>query len=221
MKLSSSRFKFNEEYPKLNKRHARGTGARRSELPNYVFLGNFDLDFKKLCLETLYSSSTVFNDIKKDSYNMSKASPLCDFFPSSYKQVLIQGARTSGLFEEDYVIENYPQLIGELKSVLNGLEFYRARFSLLQPGEVLDWHIDTDTSVSCRLHLILTGDSSWCIKRRQEIESKNLEHNEIWFTNTGWPHKVTNNSDEVRVVLNVGCSYEDLESAFGDIRLKN
>ena len=39
-------------------------------------------------------------------------------------------------------------------------EVYRARISVMPPGHELFWHIDTDTSVLCRMQLAIRAEGS-------------------------------------------------------------
>lgn len=217
--MNNNSFKFNQAYPAVNRRNARGQGPNRRFLPNYYKLGSFDEDFRDKCMSLALQNSD-HNDIQKSVYNMSKESPLCEFFPSSYRQILLQHAATSGLFEKDFIVDYQSDILSDLRRILNDLDFFRARLSVLPPRQSLDWHIDTDTSVACRIQFILSGDASWSIDRKGVIESKVMRRGEIWFANTGYLHKVENRSDQDRWVLTLGCDYASLSTKLTDFRIQ-
>lgn len=214
-----NKFEFNKAYPAVNRRNALGPGPRRNRLPNYFPVGEFDHRLTSLCLE-LCNRLSGYNDIMGESYNMSKSSPLCAYFPSTYRQILLQSARTTGLFESDYTEDRYPEILEEIRRALPGVDFYRARLAVLPPGQVLDWHIDTDTSVSCRIQFPIKGSSNWSIDRKGLLEEKALLPRQIWFTNTGYLHKVENSGHEDRIVLTIGCSYQSLASHVGEFSFR-
>ena len=75
-------------------------------------------------------------------------------------------------------------------------------------------HIDTDTSVMCRVQIgVEVGESEFQFNRRNKIESFTMEPNELWFINVGWNHRVVNHSsDKPRIVIISGVLHENLES---------
>jgi len=85
------------------------------------------------------------------------------------------------------------------------MDFYRARLAILPAGACLDWHIDTDTSVSCRIQIPLQGSMTWQIRKKDRLEVSHMKPGSIWFTNTGYEHRVENVGNEDRVVLTIGC----------------
>ena len=71
-------------------------------------------------------------------------------------------------------------------------------------GNELNYHIDTDTSVLCRVQ-ILRQD------RRQFVQMENKPKKLVWICNkdtailfnTGWLHRVTNDSNNTRIRFNI------------------
>lgn len=212
-------WKWNKRYPKVNKHHVRGTGADRADLPLYCKLGEFGQDLVDACM-SIYNADKTHNDIgRKDTYEMSIDSPLKQYFPDTYQQVMLQLPATDGSNEFDYTNETkYADIINLARTYLP-VEFYRARLAVLYPGDVLDWHIDTNTSVSCRAHFVIQGNPEWFIDKKGNIEHKIFNKGEIWFTNTGYMHKAVNFTQDTRITLTIGMHSSELEKIVPDIRL--
>ena len=90
-------------------------------------------------------------------------------------------------------------------------EVYRARISVMPPGHELFWHIDTDTSVLCRMQLAIRAEGSE-FQFRNRIEGERslvMENGNAYFVNTGWSHRVVN-KDNWRVVLIFGIEYNNI-----------
>lgn len=205
------KYSYNERYPRINRAHGRGDGVDRKHLPNYFKLGEFDQTFIDMVLN-VYSATKEINHIGTvENYEMSIMSPLRTYFPETYRQIILQSPMTDGSFEKDYVrFDRYPDILEKIKQFIKGITFYRARIAVLPAGDVLDWHIDTNTSILSRVHFVISESTRWFIDRRGDIEEKILKRGEIWFTNTGYRHKVINDSKFDRIVLTIGCNSKDL-----------
>lgn len=208
---------FNKKYPKFNRKHANGTGIKRKFLPNFIKLGDFsnDKNFFDI-VYNIYKNNKQINHIGTDTYYpISLDSPLIKWFPSTYQQILLQTFNGSqdveGQIEENYnvEIEEFKEVHEYIKKYLP-INYYRARLAILYPGYELDWHIDTCTSVSCRIHFVIKGPSKWFVYRNKTIEEKILNTGEIWFTNAGYPHKVINDTNDPRIVLLLGAHSNEL-----------
>lgn len=204
-------FSYNTRYPKMNKNHVKGDGISREKLPNYYKLGEFNEDFGSKIME-VYKATVNENHIgSKSTYEMSIESPLRTYFPPTYRQVILQKPVTDGSFEKDYTsFSENTEILTDISNYLNGITFYRARIAVLPPGDVLDWHIDTNTSVLCRVHFVISDSAHWFIDRKGEVDEKVLKQGEIWFTNTGYSHKVINDTTSDRIVVTIGCNSTDL-----------
>lgn len=208
---------FNKKYPKFNRKHVIGTGIKRKFLPNFIKLGDFsqNKDFFDLVYD-IFKKNKNLNHIGTDNYYpISLDSPLIKWFPSTYQQILLHTFHgdkdKEGQIEENYnvEIEEFKDVHKFIKQYLP-IKYYRARLAILYPGYELDWHIDTCTSVSCRVHFIIKGPSKWFVYRDKKVEEKELNTGEIWFTNAGYPHKVINDNKEERIVLLLGTHSDEL-----------
>ena len=206
-------FNYNKRYPKMNKNHVKGNGIDRKYLPNFFKLGEFDQNLINDVMK-VYSDTINENHIgSRSTYEMSIDSPLRTYFPETYRQIILQKPLTDGSFEKDYQsFEENTVILNKVNNLLKGITFYRCRIATLPAGDVLDWHIDTNTSVLSRVHFIISDNAHWFIDRKGTVEGKILKKGEIWFTNTGYNHKVINDTNKDRIVLTVGCNSEDLDT---------
>lgn len=205
------KFEFNERYPAINRDLVKGPGLSRRYLPNFSNLGSFGNDLIQESLKVIGRHTESYNDIGNDqTYKMSMESPLCKYFPNSYRQILLQRPVNQGENESDYIVDHHIELLGTIRKYFN-VPFYRSRLAILPKSEFLDWHIDADTSVSCRVQFQIQGQSRWQINRKGKIEEKIISPGEIWFTNASFPHRVENVGAADRIALTVGCDYQDLQ----------
>ena len=64
--------------------------------------------------------------------------------------------------------------------------------------------IDTDTSVLCRVQIpIKTEGSLFQWKTKTEEVSLDMQQGHSYFVNTGWLHRVTNDSNNTRICFNI------------------
>ena len=209
----------------MARQNVRGNnGPDRRELPNYKLFGALSFTDSTLMLgavQTILAEvGEDYNDINNEAYQIAQDCPLKTYFPSTYRQVLIQTPITDGIAEEDY--RCIPAFDGKSRITIYhvlksfGLnDFYRARLAILPPGGVLDWHIDTNTSVSCRIQIPIIGDCLWEIKRKKEVEARVLVPFQVSFTNTGYAHRVRNpHPTEDRVCLIIGSHYDVIKKWF-------
>ena len=78
-------------------------------------------------------------------------------------------------------------------------------------GNELNYHIDTDTSVLCRVQIpVQTEGSLFQWKTKSDEVSLNMKLGEAYFVNTGWLHRVINPSNNIRIVLIFGIDYNNL-----------
>ena len=88
---------------------------------------------------------------------------------------------------------------------------YRARISVMHGGNELNYHIDTDTSVLCRVQIpVITEGSLFQWKTKKEQVDLDMKPGCAYFVNTGWLHRVINKSNNVRIVLIFGVDYANI-----------
>ncbi len=217
------KFNFNERYPPFNKKHVAGDKKySRKKFVNYSLLGEIDPSFKQLAVSFLKNFDPNYNDIGIDStYRMSQRSPLRTYFDERYRQVLIQRPLSDGENEDDYLDSLDAPLVDACKEYLKGIDIFRTRFAILPPDSVLDWHIDTNTSVACRVHFSLFGKCLWKIQRNGTTHEYLLDENKILFTNTGYSHRVETIENNDRIVITIGCKPTDLTSKFPSVLISS
>ncbi len=80
-------------------------------------------------------------------------------------------------------------------------------------GKELNHHIDTDTSVLCRVQIPAeTTGSLFQWKTKTEEVSLDMQLGEAYFVNTGWLHRVINPADSTRIVLIFGIDYDNISN---------
>ena len=199
-----------------NKMKVRGDGPNRRSLPSYQLLGHLEPSVmaraQQLCA-TITACSCG-----SEQYPLSKDHPLKTEFGEDYLHHLLQHPATDGLDWRDYTVSADP-LVDALQAALGGMLFYRARLSKLPSRGTVPWHIDTDTSVTCRLQFMIQGTSVWSIRRDgTEIEQR-LNVGVIWFCNSGFSHQIVNDGLFDRWVLIIDCDYSEIEKAFAPLVL--
>lgn len=197
-----------------NVRASSSHGPRRSELPNFLHIGELSENLQSAFQKIIQETDPNWNDLYGDHYRISKECPLKHDFPTGYRQILLQGITpgSDGTAETDYTVPIYPQAVELIRTLVP--QFYRARLAELAPQAEIDWHIDTDTSISCRITALISGQCEWSIRRRGEVEVQAMRSPQIWFNNTGWPHRVSNTSHEPRWCLLLGTNYDSIAHYF-------
>ncbi len=203
---------------------ARGnTGPDRKELKTFAQLGTIDpaliarlVDFAKQNHDT--------DDLLSDRYQISRHCDPKDVFnvtPAMYRQVLLQELDTSlpGDQEQSYGVWSMADpVVEELWAVLSEYftTIYRARISTMEPNSQLNWHIDTNTSYLCRAQVgLVTEESVFQFKRHGIQEDLIMKPGELWFINTGWPHRVVT-GNQTRLSLIFSFTFDALLKQYQD-----
>ena len=199
---------------KTKRSRVKGTGPRRKELVTHQLLGMItDNTMSELnTLADLY----IGNDLGGDNYQVSQTFDYNKVFKTGdhYRQILIQVSEADGEdafneFSYTKFLYNVPKMKSYLDSMLKN--FYRLRISEMQPNSSIDWHIDADTSVVCRIIICLNdNDSVFCLDDKKHLHEVRMKKGEVWFVNTGWAHAVDNNEGIRRVAL-LSCHYDDIK----------
>lgn len=192
-------------------------GPRRHQLKCFNLLD--DKVPQSVIDEIKYITKTYTeNDLGGDNYQISQHCDLTEIFQASgeYRQILLQRCTDP---DADIVNEhNYSHWADSLphENIKKYLESkfkktYRARISIMPPGHELAWHIDTDTSVLCRIQVSVDVNGSvFEFRTKKEEFLYEMKDNQAYFINTGWTHRVTNSGNATRVVLIAGVDYENL-----------
>lgn len=199
------------------RKRVRGSGPDRKELPAYQYLTTLP-ESTVLELKELFVDLEKKNDLREsDSYQISEHCPLMSTLPEGFQHILLTSCAPGKDVKSE---ESYTEWLPQLKTTSFLPWFneqfpgaFRVRLSLLKPGTEFSWHIDTNTSVACRCSVALNpSGAKFEIKYKQSIQSVTFAGNgDVFFTNTGWPHRVYNSGEKDRLNLVFGIKYENLK----------
>lgn len=166
----------------------------------------------------LIANSYTGNDLGGDNYQISQHCDVKSAFTDSetYSQILLQQLNQdsdSEIDETNYTIWRTDLNTSAIQKYLNTVfkAPYRTRISVMHGGNELNYHIDTDTSVLCRIQIpVQTQGSLFQWKTKTEEVSLDMQQGNSYFVNTGWLHRVTNNSNNTRIVLIFGVDYKNI-----------
>ena len=200
-----------------NSRRSRvkGTGPRRHEMLTH---GSVASNVPQAVIDEILqiANSYTGNDLGGDNYQLSQHCDVKNVFTSSetYKQIILQECTSENTIDEtNYMYWRNDISTTAIESYLTTafVKPYRARISVMHGGNELNYHIDTDTSVLCRVQIpAQTTGSLFQWKTKTEEVSLDMQLGEAYFVNTGWLHRVINPTDSIRVVLLFGIDYENL-----------
>jgi hypothetical protein len=162
------------------------------------------------------ANSYTGNDLGGDNYQLSQHCDVKNVFTSSetYKQIILQECTSENTIDEtNYMYWRNDISTTAIESYLTTafVKPYRARISVMHGGNELNYHIDTDTSVLCRVQIpAQTTGSLFQWKTKTEEVSLTMKLGEAYFVNTGWLHRVINPTDSIRVVLLFGVDYKNI-----------
>ena len=200
-----------------NSRRSRvkGTGPRRHEMLTHGTVAN---NVPQAVIDEILQIATSYtgNDLGGDNYQLSQHCDVKNVFTSSetYKQIILQECTSENTIDEtNYMYWRNDISTTAIENYLTTafVKPYRARISVMHGGNELNYHIDTDTSVLCRVQIpVQTSGSLFQWKTKTEEFSLDMQLGEAYFVNTGWLHRVINPTDSIRVVLLFGIDYENL-----------
>jgi hypothetical protein len=162
------------------------------------------------------ANSYTGNDLGGDNYQLSQHCDVKNVFTSSetYKQIILQECTSENTIDEtNYMYWRNDISTTAIESYLTTafVKPYRARISVMHGGNELNYHIDTDTSVLCRVQIpAQTTGSLFQWKTKTEEVSLTMKLGEAYFVNTGWLHRVINPTDSIRIVLLFGVDYKNI-----------
>ena len=183
----------------MNRDRIKGTGPDRKKLKTYYKMGNVSFDTVRELNAVL--NSRKGSDIGTDEYSIANQidyKKTHNALPDKYRQILLQNKEMGE--EDEFSYSNWKVDDYKIDSTVCDIyEFFdserRFRVSEMQPNHELSWHIDTNTSVACRAQICLNDhDATFEFKDRDGHHIVNMEPGELWFVNTGWPHRVVTNN---------------------------
>jgi len=193
-----------------------GSGPKRNQLVEY---GVVDSNVPAAVIEEIINISSVYreNDLRGDNYQISQHCNVDHVFTDAkeYRQILLQYLDKHATDEVDETNYTDWQDMGcsNIKKYLESIYIkpYRTRISIIPPGYELNWHIDTDTSVLCRVQIpAVKTNSKFQWKTKTNFVETEMNPSCAYFVNTGWTHRVVNNSNDVRINLIFGVEYSNL-----------
>jgi hypothetical protein len=202
-----------------NSRRSRvkGTGPRRHEMLTH---GVVSSDVPQEVIDEILQIANTYNenDLRGDNYQISQHCDVDEAFTSSttYRQILLQELNDDSddeIDEKNYIRWRSDITTNRIQKYLNHAfkTPYRARISIMHGGNELNYHIDTDTSVLCRVQIpALAHGSLFQWKTKTEEVSLDMQSGKAYFVNTGWLHRVINLTDGIRIVLLFGVDYNNI-----------
>ena len=194
----------------------KGKGPDRRLLPSFLKIGKINSKISKEVLEIVDSFRSI-NDNYTDDFSISKFCNLGKTLPKNHTTLLLQKPfkGSSGMNEKDYTdydkLKNNSLLKQFLKEKFS--EHYRARIAILPAKSEIDWHIDMNTSVSCRFHILIKNkDIVFKINRKGHVDNISFQEGAIYFTNTAYPHCVCNPTNEDRISLLLDVEYNNIKN---------
>jgi len=193
----------------------KGAGPRRHQMLTH---GTVADDVPQEVVDQIFQIACSYkgNDLGGDNYQISQHCDVKNTFTASetYSQILLQQCASDDVINEtNYTIWRNDINSDHIQKYLN-TKFktpYRTRISVMHGGNELNYHIDTDTSVLCRVQIpVQTEGSLFQWKTKSDEVSLNMKLGEAYFVNTGWLHRVINPSNNIRIVLIFGIDYNNL-----------
>ena len=192
----------------------RGSGPRRNKLKTFHQIGEVPLNVVEE-LNYILDTNTK-NDMGGDNYGISQN---CDYegkfnMGLKYRQILLQEKLSNEAPDiDEYAYTEWVRgyKLRYTRPALDSMfsATHRFRLSEMTGDHELNWHIDADTSVSCRAQICLNhNDSIFEFKDKEGVKSLQMQPGEVWFINTGWNHRVVSGDITRRVAL-IGFNFYD------------
>ena len=199
-------------------------GPRRHELVCFNKLDDVPVEV----VDQIFEITNIYseNDLGGDQYQISQHCDLENAFQATggYRQILLQKCKeleVDVINETNYNVWNDSLPYDKIKKYLEETfgTVCRTRISVMPPGHELGWHIDTDTSVLCRIQICARGAGTrFQYNVKNHINEFTMKQGEMYFVNVGWTHRVINAGKESRIVLIAGVNFSDIQE---NEKLKN
>ena len=186
----------------------RKLAEKRAKLPLYKNMGELDQVSAMQFLDQFpHTPSSIHNAVELRNYhNGAWGDELTgyDQYDIQYAQRYSQYDDPDYFFQEQDYVHAKPEFsegISAIEKIIGG-KCYRLRYSTLEPGAILDWHMDQPTLD--RFICVLSGKQRFEIKQRKNVFNVTQEPLAIWFINASWEHRVINMNNDKRLAL-LGC----------------
>ena len=176
---------------------------KRSEYPvlhNYGNISNTSLNSLRQLFGTVTSTLGQSLDLR-EAHGLPRDT---EDFVKGYDQLNIQKKiNDTDDIESNYTIvpDTFEWAHSEITSLLKS-DVCRMRYATLEPGAVLDYHIDQP--IYDRFILVIEGEHTVSIKKRKELITQVMKPGELWYLNSNWEHRVDNNGSVTRIAV-LGC----------------
>lgn len=192
-------------------------GPRRDELPTFK---NLQLTLPRdVHWEIIREvNNNITNDLEQGLFlnqDESFVYNLGDRYKQIYLQDPVEGSDKT--LEENYTVWTKTPYMQKFLEENFG-EVCRARISVTPSDFASHWHIDTDTSVLCRVQVIIQSDGCRLeFDRRNVREDCDFISGETYFINVGWKHRLVNPSVEIpKLSVIFGIKYAQLDKFFSE-----
>lgn len=209
------------------KRVVGNKGPDRKVLPNWellYYINNFPTIQKELLdIINKYKDVDDIGDTSKYPIATPGLVKLANMRPEGYRGIILQWADNPN---EDNILDEQPytnwneraEEATEFKKFIQQCfpNAFRVRLACLPPGGELPWHIDTNTSVACRCQIPITHATSrkgatFEITRNGEHDYAEFPLGSVYFINAGFKHRVINNTNRDRWIVNFSVPFSDIE----------
>ena len=189
----------------------RKLAENRARLPLYKNMGELDqVSAMQFLDEFPHTPSSIANAVNLRNHHgqawadESQELPGYDQFDIQYPMQYTQYDDPDYFFTERDYIYAKPEFKAGISAIeqIIGSQCYRLRYSTLEPGAVLDWHMDQPTVD--RFIIVLSGKQRFEIRQRKNTFNVTQEPLAVWFINASWEHRVINISEDKRLAL-LGC----------------
>lgn len=196
-----------------------GHGPDRKLLPAFKYICDLPEEFI-LELNNFFEINKFKNDLEiAENYQISDHCPLKYALPEGFHHILLTRCEDNFDPRDEHSYTRWTNEALQMKFTSWFQAYFpgafRVRLSLLPIGEELSWHIDTNTSVACRCSIALDdAKASFEIKIKSNVNTVPLSRGSCYFTNTGYPHRVYNNSFSNRLNLVFGIDFKNIKKWF-------
>lgn len=217
-------YEIDQNPKRIRERIRSKNGPDRKQLPLIYPLGKLtEAEFSSLTNDVdflIRTKSKNHNDLdNQELYQLAKGvSKIFNYFPKQYRQYLFQATgerpKNSPEIPEEWEFTEYLPNTECFEKYISKFaqSHFRSRLAVVPVGEVIDWHIDSNTSYACRGMIIVQGIQKFMVKKQKEIHEQIMHPGEAWFCNTGYRHRVETIGSDTRLSLLFSCHYNAIKN---------